>query len=294
MDRTAEAKGGGLPYAVGAYVIWGLAPIYFKLLSFLPATGIVAHRIIWSVPFCLAIVAARKQFPQLKAALASPRVLLTLTASAALIAINWLIFIHAINDDHIIATSLGYYLNPLVNVLLATLFLGERLNAWGKAAVVVAGAGISLLLVDALDTLWISLSLAFSFATYGLLRKTAPVGALPGLTIETAILFLPSLVWAAFEFAADPASPVMREAGPTALVAAAGVITTVPLLLFATAARRMSYIAIGFVQYLAPTISFLLGLYVYGEPLSATKLACFLCIWASVALFSVGALRKRP
>lgn len=293
MRAPAETTGGGLPYAIAAYVIWGLAPIYFKLLEFIPALDVVAYRIIWSVPLCLLIVAARHQGPQLRAALTNSRVLATLAVTALLIGTNWLIFIHAINDGHIIATSLGYYLNPLVNVLLATLFLGERLGSWGKAAVVVAGVGVSLLLVDALDTLWISLSLAFSFATYGLLRKTAAVGALPGLTIETGLLLPPALIFAVWTFADDPSAPMLREVGPTLLVMAAGVITTVPLLMFATAARRMDYITIGFIQYLAPSISFLLGLFAYGETLSTTKLLCFLCIWASVALFSVGAWRGR-
>ena len=185
MNKAPAPAGsheGGLPYALAAYGIWGFAPLFFKLLSSVPPVEVLAQRIVWSLPLCFLIMAFRRQIGDYLAALRDPRVLRMLLASSLLIAVNWLVYIFSIFTDHVLAASLGYYLNPLVNVMLGMVFLGERLSRMQMLAVVIAGVGVAILLAGALDTLWISLTLAFSFGIYGLLRKIAPVGSLPGLS----------------------------------------------------------------------------------------------------------------
>ena len=282
----------GLPYALGAYAIWGFVPLFFKLLSDVPPVEVLAQRIVWSLPLCFVIMAFRHQIGEYLAALKDWRVLRLLLASSILIALNWLVYIHAVFTDHVLAASLGYYLNPLVNVMLGMIFLGERLSRLQGVAVAIAGIGVAILLAGALDTLWISLTLAFSFGTYGLIRKIVPVGSLPGLAIETTLLLPVSLAAAAYYIWLGDGRGFGSGTGVSWLLAAAGVVTAVPLLLFATAARRMSYAALGFVQYLAPSIAFLLGLFVFGEPLKPAQLFCFLLIWTSIAVFSFDMWRK--
>ncbi|MDK2760653.1 MAG: EamA family transporter RarD [Sphingopyxis sp.] len=293
-QQTAPAgrDQGGLPYAIGAYAIWGFVPLFFKLLSDVPPIEVLAQRIVWSLPFCFLIMAFRRQIGEYMAALRDWRVLRMLLASAVLIALNWLIYIHAIFTNHVLAASLGYYLNPLVNVMLGVVFLGERLSRLQGLAVAIAAIGVAILLAGALDTLWISLSLAISFGTYGLLRKIVPVGSLPGLAVETTLLLPVAMAAAAYYLWIGDGRGFGSVAGTTWLLAAAGVVTAVPLLLFATAARRMSYAALGFVQYLAPSITFLLSLFIFGEPLKPAQLACFVLIWASIAVFSFDMWRK--
>ncbi|MCB2086909.1 MAG: EamA family transporter RarD [Sphingomonadaceae bacterium] len=275
----------GLPAALAAYIIWGFLPLYLMLVKSVPPFEFVGWRIIFTLPLCLLIVAIRKQGPDLLAALRDRTSLLVLTASSALIAINWLVYIWAIQTDHVYAASLGYYINPLVNILLGTLLLGERLNRRQWLAVALAACGVALLLGGAITTLWISLTLALSFGTYGLLRKKVAVGSLPGLTIESAILLLPASAICLY-FAQLPAGSAFgRELWLTAALMFGGVITAIPLLLFAIAARRMDYSALGFVQFIAPTIVFILGLTVFGEQLQPVQLACFLLIWAALSIF---------
>ncbi len=271
--------------AVGAYLIWGFLPLYLLLVRQVPAFEFVGWRIVFTLPLCLVVIALRRQGADLRAALANRRVMLQLALSAVLIGINWLIYVAAIQDGHVYAASLGYYINPLVNVLAGTLFLKEKLSARQWAAAGLAAAGVSLLAWDAWQMLWISLSLAVSFSAYGLVRKLTPVGSVPGLTIESAILLLPALGIAAW-YAASPAGTAFgQDFGLSLAIAGGGVVTAVPLTLFAIAARRMDYSTLGFVQFIAPTIVFLLGLTVFGEALSAVKLACFGLIWAACALF---------
>lgn len=295
MAQTPAPAGsnqGGLPYALAAYGIWGFVPLFFKLLSSVPPVEVLAQRIIWSLPLCFVIMLFRRQIGDYLVALRDWRTLRLLLASALLIAVNWLVYIYSIFTDHVLAASLGYYLNPLVNVMLGMIFLGERLSRLQLAAVVIAGIGVAILLAGALDTLWISLTLAFSFGIYGLIRKVVPVGSLPGLAIETTVLLVPSLAIAAFYLWAGDGRGFGSDGAISALLMAGGIVTAVPLLLFATAARRMSYAALGFVQYLAPTVQFFLSLFVFHEPLKPVQLACFLLIWASIAVFSFDMLRK--
>lgn len=276
----------GLASALAAYVMWGLLPLYFRALHEVPPLELVGWRVLFTVPVCFVIISFRKQWPDVRAALTSGHVLGLLVLSALLIGSNWLIFVIAINSGHVLATSLGYYINPLINVVLGTVVLGERLTRVQWMAVALAGAGIALLLGGALDTLAVALSLAFTFAFYGFVRKKAPVGAVPGLTIETVLLVAPALVivWLG---AVSPAGSALAMGGhETPLLIASGVATAIPLLLFAVAARSLPLSTLGFVQFLSPTLSFILGLTVFGEALDATRLACFALIWAAIALYS--------
>jgi chloramphenicol-sensitive protein RarD len=282
----------GLAAALIAYVIWGLLPLYFKALHAVPPLELVGWRVLFTVPVCCVIVWARRQWPDVRVAIGNRRVLGLLGLSALLIGSNWLIFVIAINNGHVLATSLGYYINPLINVVLGTAFLGERLTRVQWAAVALAGAGIALLLSGAMDTLAVALSLAFTFAFYGFVRKQAPVGALPGLTIETAMLLLPALVVVSLAAGSTQGSSLVAGGFTTPLVIASGIATAIPLLLFAIAARSLPLSTLGFVQFLSPTLSFILGLTVFGESLDATRLACFALIWSAIALYSWDMARR--
>lgn len=280
--------------AIGAYLIWGLLPLYLQLVREVPPFEFVGWRIIFTLPLCLMFIALRGQGADLAAALRNRAVMLRLAASSVFIGINWLIYIAAIQSGHIYAASLGYYINPLVNVLAGTLFLREKLSARQWIAVALASAGVSLLAWDAREMLWISLSLAVSFSAYGLVRKLTPVGSLPGLTIESAVLLLPAIGIAAYYAGLPAGSAFGRDIGSSLLLALGGVLTAVPLLLFAIAARRMDYSTLGFFQFIAPTMVFLLGLFLFHEPLRQVQLACFIAIWCAIAIFVWDLLARRP
>jgi len=277
-DRT------GLAAAFSAYVIWGFLPLYLILVRSVPAFEFVGWRIIWTMPLCLLIVLARRQGPDLRAALANRRTLGLLALSATLIAVNWVVYVWAIQNGQVYAASLGYYINPLVNVLLGTVLLGEKLSRPQWAAVGLAGIGVSLLAAGALTTLWISLTLALSFGSYGLIRKQLDVGSVPGLTIESALLLLPSFA-VAWYYAQTQGSSFAVSTELSVAIMAGGVVTAFPLLLFAIAARKLPYSMLGFIQFLAPSIVFVLGLTVFGEELKPVQAACFACIWAAAAIF---------
>ncbi|MBB3033176.1 EamA family transporter RarD [Alteriqipengyuania lutimaris] len=293
MSDADTTSPSGLPQALGAYVTWGFMPLYLLLVRQVPAFEFVGWRIVWTLPVCLMIVAFRGQFPAIREALADRRALLVLAASAVLIAVNWLVYVWAIQQNQVYAASLGYYINPLVNILLGTLLLKERLTRAQWIAVALAGVGIAVLAGGALSTLWISLTLAFSFATYGLLRKQVSVGALPGLTIESAILVLPALGVAAWFWASPQGSSFDDSLGLSLAIMLGGLFTAVPLLMFAIAARRMDYSVLGFVQFLAPSIVFILGLTVFGEELHPAQAFCFGCIWIAAAIFVWDLLARR-
>ena len=277
-DRT------GLAAAFSAYVIWGFLPLYLILVRSVPAFEFVGWRIIWTMPLCLLIVLARRQGTDLRAALVNRRTLGLLALSATLIAVNWVVYVWAIQNGQVYAASLGYYINPLVNVLLGTVLLGEKLSRPQWAAVGLAGIGVSLLAAGALTTLWISLTLALSFGSYGLIRKQLDVGSVPGLTIESALLLLPSFA-VAWYYAQTQGSSFAVSTELSLAIMAGGVVTAFPLLLFAIAARKLPYSMLGFIQFLAPSIVFVLGLTVFGEELKPVQAACFACIWAAAAIF---------
>lgn len=284
-DSQAGGAPSGLPVALGAYLIWGFLPLYLILVETVPPIEFVGWRIIWTLPFCLLIVIIRKQIPELKAALTNRRAMLILLVSSTLIATNWFVYVWAVQTGEIFAASLGYYINPLINVLLGTMLLGEKLSKRQWIAVMLAGAGVAVLLAGALTTLWISMTLALSFGTYGLLRKQVQVGSVPGLTIESALL-LPLSAGIAMWYAAGPGgSSFGQDAYLSLAIVLGGVLTAVPLLMFAVAARRMDYSTLGFIQFLAPTIVFILGLTVFDRPLLPAQLASFALIWTAIAIF---------
>jgi chloramphenicol-sensitive protein RarD len=285
MTSVAHRPSDGLPYAIGAYLMWGLIPLYFKLLHAIPPLELVGWRVIFTVPVCAVLLAVMGQFGAVRQALTTPRTLLALAVSALLIGGNWLIYMIAIATDHVLAASLGYYTNPLMNVLAGTIFLHERLSRRQWLAVALAAGGVAVLAWGALDTVWISMGLALTFCAYGLVRKLAPVESLPGLTIETLVLVVPALVVIGLQ-AGEPQGIALGQSWTRDLtLSLAGIVTGVPLLLFATAARRMPYSTLGFVQFLAPTIVFGIGLFVFHEPLRPAQFASFVMIWAAIAVF---------
>ena len=252
-EPESESRPSGLPAALGAYVIWGFLPLYLLLVKVVPPFEFVAWRIVWTLPICLLIVWVRRQGPQLRAAIADSKSLRWLLLSASLIAVNWVVYVWAIQNNNVYAASLGYYINPLVNVLLGTLLLGEKLNRAQWAAVGLAGLGVALLAEGALTTLWISLTLAFSFGVYGMVRKQVPVGSLPGLTIESGLLLIPSIAVAGW-YAVQSGSSFAVSPQLSGAIVLGGVLTAIPLLMFAVAAKRMPYSTLGFIQFLAPSI----------------------------------------
>jgi chloramphenicol-sensitive protein RarD len=282
-DQRSRTRA-GLLFGVGAYLMWGFLPLYFKLLAAVRPTEIVAHRIVWSLLFLAILVLLWKRWPAVRAAIGS-RVLGILAVTAGLIGANWLIWIWAVMNGHVLEGSLGYYLNPLVNVLLGVVLLGERLSRARIFAVLLAAAGVVSLALGAGDGLWISLSLAISFALYGYLRKVAPVDALEGLTVETAILTPIAFGWI-WWLNRSGAGGLSLDATTTALLVLAGAVTAVPLLLFTAAAKRLPYSTLGFLQYIGPSIQFLLAVLLFGERLTAAHLICFGAIWTALVIFA--------
>ncbi|HEX8444502.1 MAG TPA: EamA family transporter RarD [Allosphingosinicella sp.] len=274
----------GLLFGLGAYLMWGFLPLYFKLLASVRPTEIVAHRIVWSVLFLAALVVLWKRWPAVRAAVSS-RMLGILTVTAALIGANWLIWVWAVMNGHVLEGSLGYYLNPLVNVLLGVALLGERLSPARTFAVALAAAGVAVLAFGAGEGLWISLSLAVSFALYGYIRKVSPVDALEGLTIETAILTPIALGWILW-LNRSGSGGLGMDGLTIALLVLAGAVTAVPLLLFTAAAKRLPYSTLGFLQYIAPSIQFLLAVLLFGERLSTAHIICFGAIWIALVIFA--------
>lgn len=285
MSSSSTSRLAGVPQAFGAYLIWTLFPLYFLLLRTVSPFEVVAWRMLFTLPFCLIMVAVQRQGPELRRAIGNPRVLGALSLSGLLIGSNWLIYVIAVMHGHVLAASLGYYINPLVNVLAGTLFLRERLSRLQWLAVALAAIGVALLAQDALQTLWISMTLALSFGTYGLIRKLAPVDSLPGLTVETLALLLPALGLLVWQASSPQGLGMGVSLEISLLLACSGVLTGVPLLLFASAARKLDLSALGFIQFITPTGLFIMGLLVFHEPLRPVQLICFLFIWTAIAVF---------
>ncbi|RVQ69551.1 EamA family transporter RarD [Croceicoccus ponticola] len=290
MTSVAEKKSHGLPYALGAYALWGTMPLYLVMLNGVDPFRLVAWRIVWTIPVCLMALAAIGGFAKLHAAFANRRALALLLLSSLLITLNWIVYVVAVQAGHFYAASLGYYINPLVNVLLGTIFLRERLSRLQWLAVAIAASGIAVLAIEAREMLVISLTLALSFGFYGLLRKRVAVDALPGLTVEVLLLTIPAIV--ALMFVPQGVRDFGDGWSLSFLLVGAGLMTGVPLLLFAVAARRMTYSALGFVQFLAPTMVFLQGLFLFGENLKPVQAICFVLIWTAIAIFCADMLMR--
>jgi chloramphenicol-sensitive protein RarD len=276
----------GALYAALAFALWGIFPLYFRQIASVPSGEILVHRIVWSLVFVLVVLTLRRQWAWVRPVLRSPRVLLAFAASAVLLSVNWLTYIWAVNNGHVIEASLGYFINPLVNVLLGYTVLHERLRPVQWLALGIAAAGVLWLAVLAGHPPWIALALAASFGAYGLMRKVASLGALEGLTLETLLLAPIAIavlgVWMWQGTSVFPAP----EAGTNLWLIAAGPITAVPLLLFAAGARQISLTTLGLLQYIGPTIQLAIGLWIFHEPFSAKRLMGFALIWAALALYS--------
>ncbi|CAI1124741.1 EamA family transporter RarD [Serratia quinivorans] len=280
----------GIFFALAAYFIWGIAPAYFKLIQQVPADEILTHRVIWSFFFMLALITLGRNWSQVRAACHDRKRLLLLAVTALLIGGNWLLFIWAVNNHHMLEASLGYFINPLVNVLLGMLFLGERFRRMQWLAVALAFAGVLIQLWQFGSLPIIGLGLAFSFAFYGLLRKKIAIDAQTGMLIET-LWLLPVAAAYLFLFADSPTSHLGTNAWSlNLLLVAAGIVTTIPLLFFTAAATRLRLSTLGFFQYLGPTLMFLLAVTFYGETVGQDKLVTFGFIWAALLLFILDAL----
>ena len=280
----------GVLLAISAYSMWGFAPMYFKLLQSMPALEILLHRIVWSVVVLFALILVLRHHHKVVSALKNKKVVTTLLLSGLLLAGNWLLFIWAVNNDHLLDASLGYYINPLLNVLLGYLFLGERLRKLQQVAVVMATIGVAFLVISVGRLPWIALVLAGSFGVYGLMRKKVAVESIPGLYVES-LMMLPFAIWFWWAMASPASNMLNNNSEMNLILIAAGVVTTAPLLCFTAAARRIQYSTLGFFQYIGPSIMFLLAVFLYGEPLDENRLITFGFVWSALILFSFDSWR---
>lgn len=282
----------GLAAALGAFCIWGLAPLYFKLLGHVGADEIIAHRVVWSMVFLGLVLGLRSRRRFRVAVRVRPRVLVALAISAVLIATNWLVFVYAINTERVLSTSLGYFINPLVNVLLGMLIFRERLGALQAVAVVLAFIGTAWMTLRLGQFPWIALVLAFSFALYGVVRKKTDVGPIVGLFWETLLMTPLALLWLLWLDLGDALAFAPSEPSQAALLAGTGLVTLLPLVFFATAVRRLNLSTIGLMQYLAPSMTFLLAVFLFDEPFTPDHAVTFACVWTALILFSVASWRS--
>ncbi|SFN50990.1 chloramphenicol-sensitive protein RarD [Izhakiella capsodis] len=280
----------GILYALGAYFIWGIAPAYFKTIQQVSPDEIMTHRVIWSFFFMLILLSISRSWPNVHVVLRQPRKVLLLAVTAITIGGNWLLFIWAVNNHHMLESSLGYFINPLVNVLMGMLFLGERFRRLQWLAVALASCGVIIQLWKFGSVPWISLGLALSFSCYGLMRKKLAVDAQTGMLLETSWLLIPSALYL-FCIADSPTSHLANNTlSLNLLLMAAGIVTTIPLLFFTAACARLRLSTVGFFQYLGPTLMFLLAVTFYDETLSQDKAITFAFIWGALALFILDAL----
>lgn len=289
-DSGEDRARNGLIAALIAYTSWGFLPIYFKVVATVPSLEVLAHRVVWAVPVGALIVLGRRQVPELLRALRHWRTLAFLALAAVFIAVNWLTYIYAVQHEQIFQASLGYYINPLMYVLIGTAFLREKLRPHQLIAVALAVAGVAVLTVSGGQFPLISLVLATSFTAYGVIRSQVAVGGMPGLLIETLLLFPLAALYMWWAMHGGTAAFTTTEPGMAGLLMLAGPLTVFPLLAFALAARRLRLSTIGFMQFIAPTIQFMVGL-AYGEALTVPHLVCFGLIWIAVAIFSWDAWR---
>ncbi|GIZ12644.1 EamA family transporter RarD [Pseudomonas sp. NCCP-436] len=282
----------GYILGLSAYVIWGLFPLYFKAIQSVPALEIIVHRILWSALFGAALLLVWKHPGWWRELRTHPRRLLVLAGSGALIASNWLVYVWAVNNDRMLEASLGYYINPLVNVLLGLLLLGERLRRLQWLAVALAAVGVMQQVWQVGSLPWVSLVLALTFAFYGLIRKQAPVAALPGLVVETWLLLPAALIWLLLHPAASSTQLSFWGTSEALWLIAAGPVTLIPLVCFNAAARHLPYTTLGFLQYIAPTLVLLQAIFLFDEHFDHTTLVSFCFIWAGLAVYSLDIWRS--
>ena len=282
----------GVAYGVAAYLFWGFFPLYFKQLDHIPPLEVLAHRSVWALVTLALILAVTSGWSPFRAALRDRHLLLILGATTVLIATNWLIFLYAVTTSQVLQSSLGYFINPLVSALLGFLFLRERLDRLQVASIVIAAAGVLVMAWHHGSLPWIPMVLAVTFGLYGLLRKIASVDALTGLAVETLLLFPAAGGYLWYLDMTSRGSFLASSVHDDILLPLAGVVTAIPLLWFAAAARRLRLVTVGFMQYLTPTLHFLLAVLVFGEPFTRSELASFACIWSGLALYSWHAARS--
>jgi len=293
MDKTARE---GVIAGLAAYLMWGFLPVYFKIVGEVDATEVLAHRIIWAVPFGALIVMLRRQWSEVGRALTHRTMLGWLSISTLFIGMNWFVYIWAIQDGRILETSLGYYINPLTNMLVGVWLFGERLRRFQMVAVAFAFIGVLILTISGGVVPWVALFLAVSFTVYAAIRKRVVIGGMPGLFVETVLLLPLALIWFGYLFSSSQLVFATGDSSMTIWLIMAGPVTVIPLLCFALAARRVSLTTIGFMQFLAPTLQFGTGIY-YGEALTTAHLICFTFIWIAVAFFifdAVKTAKKKP
>ena len=276
----------GILYGIGAYVFWGFFPIYWKLLHHVPAIQLIGHRIIWSFLLLIVVILFTKQWTEFRKTV-NLKVLRIYTIAALLIGVNWLLYVWAVNANFIVETSLGYFINPLLSVLMGVIFFKERLRFAQWIPVILAAIGVTYLTFVYGRLPYIALSLALSFGLYGLVKKLSPLGSLYGLTIETGILFIPALLYLIVMQANSAAAFLNTGITSDLLMIGAGLVTTIPLLMFASAARSIPLWVVGLLQYIAPTLQFLIGVFIYKEPFSQNQLIGFGIVWAALIVFLV-------
>jgi len=296
LDKQSSDVRDGVIAGLAAYLMWGFLPMYFKTVGSADPLEVLVHRVIWAVPFGAVILAVRRQWPEVRRALTHRAMLGWLSLSALFIGLNWFVYIWAIQDERIFETSLGYYINPLTNMLVGVLFFGERLRRYQLVAVALATIGVLVLTISGGQVPWIALFLAISFTVYAVIRKKVVIGGMPGLFVETVLLLPFALAWFVYINSVGLTVFGAGDMGMTFWLVMAGPVTALPLLCFALAARRLPLTTIGFMQFLAPTLQFMMGVY-YGERLTTAHLICFACIWTAVLFFSYDAIRagtKKP
>lgn len=291
MLSTEQNK--GIASAICAYTLWGFAPLYFKLLGDVPAPEILIHRVIWSFFFVTFLMMMFGGFSRLRQVLKRPKQLIILTITSILIAGNWLLFIWSVNNDHMLDASLGYFINPLINVILGMVFLSERLRKLQWLAVALAGTGVLVQIISFGSIPLVSLGLACSFGLYGLLRKKVNVDAKTGLLVETAILFPVALIFLFANFGDSLTHLMNNDLSLNLLLMAAGIVTTIPLLCFAAAAVRIPLSMLGFFQYIGPSIMFIMAITLFNEPFDLEKGITFAFIWSALVIFTIDMFYKR-
>ncbi len=285
----------GIIFASGAYILWGILPVYWKLLHSVPALEVLAHRIVWSVIFLWVLLAINGKISafwiELKELARHPRTLLGIFITGLILNLNWGTYIWAVNHDHIIQTSLGYYINPLVSVLLGMVFLNERLSLWQLVAFILAAAGVLSLTIQYGAFPWVAVILALSFGLYGLFKKLINIGSITGLTLETMLTSIAAVAYLVYVNDIGMGAFHFSLSTTTFLLTGAGIVTAIPLLLFAYGARRLPLFVIGFLQYISPTMTLLLGVFIYHEPFTKEHLISFVVIWMGLIIFSLARTR---
>jgi chloramphenicol-sensitive protein RarD len=281
-----------LLFGIAAYAMWGVAPAYWKLLTTIPASELLAHRVLWSLLVGLTLLASTRRFPAYRAVFRTPRALLAVALAALLLGINWLVFVWAVVNGQVLATSLGYYLNPLISVVFGLLVLGERLRPMQWWAVALASIGVAGYVISVGELPWVSVVLAGTFGLYGLVRKTSPTLPIPGFAVEMSLLTVPASVFLGMLAIDDRVALASAAPGTGFVMALSGLVTAGPLICFNVAARDLDLSTLGILQYIAPSISFVLAIMAFGEQFTIVHAFTFGCVWTALAIFTVESITR--